>query len=327
MPTLLATRKMSPELRQRIEASVSGRRAGGVGRLSPRWMMVLRGGTLATVLALTCWILASHKAADRKLESARQDLLGRWRREASGMSASDKALVERVAPWVEEATAGYQGDWIGSELEASSALAVTLKRPIVYLRGPLEVLKTPSGMREVAVSSGADALVLCLIDPPEDRTERQLLGRVRSAYGRGKRMQVASAHVERLGVAVLGLPYLSDGWAQKVREASDARELSRLRASFESAPLKRARAAARAELLLLAVDEPGDVSVPAELDGERPHSVRISLVDLRSHKLLLRLRHAVDPSWLSAGTRAEYARGMDDCALALDVHGAAVSGR
>ena len=57
-----------------------------------------------------------------------------------------------------------------------------------------------------------------------------------------------------------------------------------------------------------------------ELDGERPHDVRIGLVDLTSAKMLLRLRKRVDPTWISMNARAQYASGLDACALAMDVH-------
>jgi hypothetical protein len=72
----------------------------------------------------------------------------------------------------------------------------------------------------------------------------------------------------------------------------------------------------------LVVDEPGDAKAAAELDGERPHAVRVIVTDLASDQLQLRFRHDVDPSWLSAGARAEYASGIDSCALALDLRAA-----
>jgi predicted RNA binding protein with dsRBD fold (UPF0201 family) len=71
---------------------------------------------------------------------------------------------------------------------------------------------------------------------------------------------------------------------------------------------------------LLALDEPGDQGGPTELDGERPHSVRVGLVDLSTKKVLLRMRRHVDPRWLSASARAELASGIDSCELALQVH-------
>jgi hypothetical protein len=43
------------------------------------------------------------------------------------------------------------------------------------------------------------------------------------------------------------------------------------------------------------------------------------LSDLTSGQLLLRFRRGVDPSWLSPAARAEYASGIDSCALAFDL--------
>jgi hypothetical protein len=55
--------------------------------------------------------------------------------------------------------------------------------------------------------------------------------------------------------------------------------------------------------------------------------VRVGLVDLVADKLLLELRRYVDPAWISATARAEYAMGMDSCALAVDVHAAVAAPR
>jgi hypothetical protein len=66
------------------------------------------------------------------------------------------------------------------------------------------------------------------------------------------------------------------------------------------------------------MDEPGE-SGPADLDGERPHQVRAAIVDLRTDKLLIRVRKRVDPDWLAASTRSNFASAVDGCALALDV--------
>ena len=88
----------------------------------------------------------------------------------------------------------------------------------------------------------------------------------------------------------------------------------------QAAPIARAKQAARSELLLVAIDEPGGADGPTELDGERPHPVRVALVDLVANKVLLRARHVVDPSGISPARRAMYAIGLDSCALALEVH-------
>jgi hypothetical protein len=147
-----------------------------------------------------------------------------------------------------------------------------------------------------------------------------MLDRVRVAYAGGAPLEARLPNVRRLNDAVVGLPPLLPPWSEKVRAASDAAELSRLRRELERAPIDRARQAARAELLLAAIDEPGAAEGPTELDGERSHAVRVVLVDLASEKVLLRARHAVDPSWVTAQRRATHASGFDGCALALDLH-------
>jgi hypothetical protein len=177
----------------------------------------------------------------------------------------------------------------------------------------------------MALNSATDPLVLCLMDPPAERSEKLLLRKVRSVYGASVSTRQATAHVARLGDAVVGLPLLGPDWSARIALAEHPRELAVLERTLDRAPLAGARQAAKSALLLVAIDEPGDRSVPAELDGERPHYVRVALFDLKSSEPVLRLRKRVDPAWLSDATRAEYAHGVDSCALALDVHQAVES--
>jgi hypothetical protein len=76
-------------------------------------------------------------------------------------------------------------------------------------------------------------------------------------------------------------------------------------------------------MLLMVMDESGDGKGPTELDGERPHDVRVALVDLASARMVLRLRRHVDPAWIGTAARSEHASGLDGCALAFDVREAA----
>jgi hypothetical protein len=135
----------------------------------------------------------------------------------------------------------------------------------------------------------------------------------------------STVNVQRLYHALAGLPFLNPNWARRVVEAETQHDITRLERTFERAPLKAAKLAAQASLLLFAMDE-ADGTGPTELDGERAHHVRVGLVDLDTEQLLLRLRRYVDPSWISANARAEYASGIDSCALGADVR-AAVTGQ
>jgi hypothetical protein len=316
--TLLVSDRMSPALRARIEASVSGRRATPGRRGKPMALAMLRMSLVLTCLfAIVTFAMARRRAAV-ELEADRASLLERFRKEATGLTAEQRTVGERIQAFLAQAAGPYPGDAVKGELRGN-AFAGTLARPTVYVRGPVQSFTRLSGLRESASASFVDAFVLCLLDPPSARTEKLLLNRARSAYVGGERIARTAPHVARLYHALAGLPFLSRTWEARVQSAEKARELELLARDFERAPLAGAKQAAKAELLLYAMDEPGDRTVPAELDGERPHHVRVGLIDLVTKTQLLVLRRKVDPSWLSPTSRAEYATGVDACSLALDV--------
>jgi hypothetical protein len=173
----------------------------------------------------------------------------------------------------------------------------------------------------VAPSSFKDALLLCLIDPPDARTEKSLKAKARAALSQGK-SAASVAHVERLDPLLQALPLLEPAWQKRILMAESAPALAGYQKLFDVAPIGAAVRAAKARQLLAVLDEPGDPKAPAELDGERAHAVRVTLTDLASGQIRLRYRGSVDPSWLSAAARAEYASGIDGCALALDLRNA-----
>lgn len=157
------------------------------------------------------------------------------------------------------------------------------------------------------------------------RSESALLAKVHGAYGGGTRLELRTSNVHRLYELEAGLRFLEPSWEAQVKAENDLAELSRLGRAFAAAPIDRALNAAKARFLLFAMDDAGDRGGLSELDGERPHDVRIGLVDLSAGKILLRLRKHVDPRWISVSMRPQYASGLDGCALALDVR-ASVAG-
>lgn len=324
MPTLLVTRKMSPELAARVQASVQGRRAKPGARLKPSSVSLLRLGLLLFIVSLSSWLGLSIRGIHRETEAKRAVLLERAKSEAEGIGPEELDAVTRISQWLTLFSGGYAGDSIADELRAPGAFAKTLAQPAVYVRGPLSGFGGPH-TAETAAGSYPDALVLCLVQPPAERTEKLLRSKARASYTSREAGMRPAAHVERLFDAFVGLPLLGAEWQQRVAEAGSTEVLTRLEQRFDQAPLASAKRAARARYLLLAMDEPGDDKGPTELDGERPHSVRVGLVDLVSKKVLLRLRRPVDPRWASPSTRAELASGIDSCDLALQVH-QAVSG-
>jgi hypothetical protein len=323
MRTFLTTSKMDPALVERIEASVRGQRAGTARRRASsgrRLVAVARLLFVVVAVASVYALVASKREAKRSLEAARSALLDSVQAHAASLSPEDHGAVARVEPWVARLSGAYEGDLVAAELLPPGAFGAALARPVMYLRGAEGLLGTSAEVAAAATASGKDALVLCLLEPPESRTEKALIDKVRVVYSGGWNLESRTANVRRMNDAVAGLPLLAPEWADKVRRAESAGEIATLRRELERTPVDRAKEAVRAELLLLAVDEPGDGKGPTELDGERRHPVRVALVDLRAEKVLLRVRHDVDPSWITPARRATYASGIDSCALALDVH-------
>jgi len=280
--------------------------------------MALRVVALTSIVATLVWLVLTKQRADQETETLRAVLVERWQRARQPLSPSELGLSQRLPAWLKQEVQHYPGDLV-TERARAPRLKRLLSERITYVRGPLAEMGHRRGLEQSARDSVKDAFVLCLLDPPTDRSEKALLSRAKSAYAAGERMQQSTEHVTRLGDAFLGLPFLDTAWREQVVQAKHHLELERLGRSFELAPIAAARQALESRLLLFVIDEPGAASATTELDGEKPHAVRVGLRDLVTGQLLLRLRRQVDPSGFSDITRAEYARGVDDCGLALDV--------
>jgi hypothetical protein len=215
----------------------------------------------------------------------------------------------------------YEGDIVADALRDPRAFSTTLARPIVYLRGPLEGFTYARGIDEMGPTTFRDAFVLCLFDPPAKRSEKTLKEAGRAAYTGSERMK-AVAHVERYHSARAALPLLLPAWQERVRAAEKRGELAILRTEMKRAPLKDAVRVMKARLLLVVMDEPKDGISPTEIDGAYRHYARVMLVDLETDQVLLRQRKRVDPAWISADTRVEYANAINSCELGLEVRAA-----
>lgn len=321
MATFLATRKMSPEFRARLEASVRGKRRAPDARLAPRSRSWLRLTAISASIAAVIALFAFVRKERAELEAARSELIERARREAAPLTNEERRTPERVKSWLGRLSGPYSGDSIAQEIRGTAEFSAALSRSIIYVRGPLESFRNPNGLAESAGASLKDALVTCLMDPPASRGEKALLVRARTTYGRSGRPD-PTAQVTRLRDALAGMPLLGAEFLTRVQGAEHVRELSKLEREFTRAPLAEAKRAAKSDLLLFAMDEPATRPGPVELDGERAHDVRVGLVDLRAERLLLQLRFPVDPSFISVNLRVEYAGPIDSCALALDVRAA-----
>ncbi|MFO0762099.1 MAG: hypothetical protein U0359_37015 [Byssovorax sp.] len=325
MGTFLTTSKMSPALAARVEAAVTGRPAGR-GKLSPRVTALLRVGAVAAVIAFAWSIVRARRTSIDELESDRRTLLAQIDEHASKVTPEDLSMPAQIEAWLGQHSGPYEGDLVADSVRDKDALAAVLHRPMVYVRGSLGGFASTRGIAEMGPSTFRDAFVLCLIDPPEKRAEKPLKDKARAALTGGDRVK-AAAHVERLHAALAGVPFLSPAYKERVRDAEMKSELVRMNAELKLAPLADAARAMKARLLLAVMDEPKEDFGPTEIDGACKHHARVMLVDLDGDKVLLRQRKLLDPAWISADVRTDYASGINSCELALEVREAIVAPR
>ncbi len=321
MPTFLTTPKMSPELAARVQASVKGRRATpGSRRRAPHLIVLVRLAVVVLTATLVATVLYARHQSREAREHERASLTEAFTRRRAALSAEDARTLGLVEVALVRAAGKYEGDLASDSLRAPGALAALLSHGAVYVRGELTAFRSAAAVADAAKSSSKDAFLACLLEPPAARTEKTLLASVRVVYSTRGELESRTAQVRPLRDAVMGLPYLSDAFAERVRRASDLNELRRLRSAFDKAPLDAAIQTAKARLLVFVIDEPSPPGGPVELDGEKAHDVRVGIVDLTRDSTLLRLRKRVDPAWISAARRVDSANALDSCALALDVH-------
>jgi hypothetical protein len=322
LPSFLVTKRMSPQLAARVLESVTGRRISGSSKRLAPLTAVLRLAAVAVLVGVVALVVFVQHQRTQKLERDRSALLDAMRAAGATLTRGDRELRGRVeAALSAQAVAAYAGDTFADDLRHEPRLAAELALPTLYVRGPLDGLASPTRLSQVAPGSFKDALLLCLIDPPDARTEKALKAKARAALSQGKGA-AAMAHVERLDPLLQALPLLGPAWRERIETAESAVALAGYQKLFDVAPIGAAVRAAKARQLLAVMDEPGDPKAPAELDGERAHPVRVTLTDLSTGQIRLRYRGSVDPTWLSAAARAEYASGIDGCALALDLRNA-----
>lgn len=316
MATFLTTSKMSPALAARIEASVRGRTVAQAARRPPTLVAVARFVAVAVVVVIVGVVGTSWQRRRTAEDLSRAELLSAVERERDSLEPRHHQLVSRAEALLVEAN-NAPHDFVADELREPMGLAALLGRELVYVRGESAAFEDGARIRDAVSDSVKDAFVLCLFDPPPAATEKALLAKVHVAYAGG--LEKRTENVHRLHSAAVILPLLTRDWMKRVEEAPSLIDIGKLRTTFERAPLERGKAAARADLLLYVFDDAPAEGARVELDGASRHDVRVGIVDIASGKPLLRMQAEVDPAWISEENRAQLARGLDGCRLALDV--------
>lgn len=318
MGTLLVTSKMSPELAARIEAAVTGKRPSRrESRLAAQLKGLARTALVVAVIAAIVLAVRKWRNDHRELARERTELLDRVAQENARLTDADRHALARDEALLSTWSGSYPGDLTAESVRGPGALPVTLARRVVYVRGPIDGFPSAK-VAKTEVESVKDALLYCLVDPPTSKTEKALLGRVKTAYAAGE-MEKRTPNVRRLADAVGGQRFLLPAWSERVAAAEERETILAYRSDFDHQNFDRFRDALRAEVLVAVMDEPGATLGPTEMDGERPHPIRLVVYDLVADAPLLRRRATVDPSGFSASARAEYASAMDGCGVAYDV--------
>jgi hypothetical protein len=318
--TWLVTDRMHPALAARVARQVRAkgrvlqrselrqRRSATFGKLVPLFAMLAVGA-----LFVAARIHDGSRFAARKAES-RQALAGA--REA--VSSIDPARVEAARNAITRlARRGSAPDVVDESLRAPGALDDFLSRPGLYVRGMRPAMEEASALADEAAYSMKDGLLLCLFEPPRSVAESDLLPHIRSRYLEGALVDEATGPIRRLvdleRAHGLRSPLLDQG----IDRARTRAELDRLDLSVRKVDVEAGLRAARAEVVVVALDEPPGLR-PTDDDGS-PHEVRVSLIDLEADRELVTLTRRVGELPMRSSTRARYGVLLDACALAVEV--------
>lgn len=288
-----------------------------------RVRVIIRACVAAAIVATIGFFVTTHRRDEDRTEHDRTAFVADLHAAQATIAASGANAIQREEiALIQEGTI-YGGDTVAGELRGDAFGAALASRPLVYVHLSLESFTSTAAIAKNAPASVKDAFVSCLVDPPASRSEKSLGARVRDAYAGTSTFEQHTSHVARLADAYAGLHVAAPAFEARVHAARDSFELAKLRQEFSRAPIAKAKQALDAAWLVAAMDESPATMGAAELDGERAHDVRVAIVDLASGAILLRLRKRLDPSGWSPAGRADYARGLDECALAVDVRAAA----
>src|SRR5580692_6265599 len=180
MGTFLATPRMAPALRERVEASVRGRRRHeGAGRgLRASLIALVRFSLPMAVAALVVAVVYLRHQDRIELERERASLLGAVGAQAASLTPDEKGKVGLVESWLVRLSGAYEGDLVADEVRPPGGLDAVLGRPLVYVRGPVGAFAAAPEVAGAAALSFSDSFVACLLDPPSSRSEKVALAKV-----------------------------------------------------------------------------------------------------------------------------------------------------
>lgn len=316
MRTLLTTDRMNPALRARIEKAVRGNEPS-CSRVTHRGLALLRFFAVGGAIAAVAWAVVSDRRATAELEAAREQLLQKVSVHSEELKDSHRRILLTVQRHLFRASGKYAGDHIVPEVSEVGFDSI-LKRPSVYIRAELGAFDSLEGTKSAVSRSEADAFLACLLNPlPSSASEKEIL---KVIYHPERVQRSGGGTVLRLQDAVATLELLSPAWLAGIQRAGSWSKITELSQIFERAPIEAGVRAAKAELLVYALDEDKEPSTDTSFDGGATHSMRVGLIDLNSGKELLRARRRVDLGSVSEANRLNFGGGITSCRVALELH-------
>jgi hypothetical protein len=236
--------------------------------------------------------------SSRQLASGKHDLLAKQRADVATLGPKWFPLRDAVEADVATAAKPYAGDEVTDEARSGWFK----NQPGLYLRMRLGDADGVADIRNAIISSKRDGFAACFLREPNERGRRGEDGGAFSDQPWNVEAVYAATRV------------LTDDWVTTVNDADELR-LRALVRQYDTATTSELPAAVdivtRARFLLLALDEdpPG---ATATGDGGRAdetalqlveHPVRVSLFDLKSGKVQLRVRRSATGTVIQAGER------------------------
>jgi hypothetical protein len=260
----------------------------------------------------------------RQLAGAKDVLLGKQRAVAQTVGAAWAPLRDGIEQAVLSAADKPQPDLVDPELASWDFRSL----PGLYLRVRHTNAKDVTSLRHAAMDSQRDGFVGCFLREPN------------AAAARGD--SDAGAFAEQpwnLRRAYEATRILTDDWTNEVRESDDPLRLRVFEQQYDKAMREEIPAAIdlvkRAQFFLFVLDHDSPDVHAAEAGAPitesdlqlAPHEAEVHLVDLRSHKEVLRVRRSAEASFMFAGdkpvtdpeTLSAMKRQVNNCSLAKAV--------
>lgn len=313
---------MSEEKRQvglkAVTQARAERQRSKTGRISGKVWLAGGAGIVLT-------ILVAYFASDRRLGTAKEELLAQQRAAVTTVGKEWEPLRDKIEKITLDAAKDYAGDVVDPEAAKWDFRSV----PGIYLRLRVDDAKDAKTLRDKARDSLKDAFTGCLL-----RESNTALAKGEPDAG------TAPDQPWNLRQAYASTRVLTPEWVEEVKNSGDELRLRVFQQQYEKAKRDEIPLAIdiikRAQFYLLVLDE--DVPEAKEYAGDAgtiteealqqvAHPARVTIVNLKTGAVMVRLKKSAEAGFVFAGehqvfdpeVRAAMRRQVNNCALAQEV--------